>query len=120
MHYSTLWMASHLACGKYVNRGMCWLLTLFYDAKGKKYRLVDLESSPSVSPEERDALRMESDTWALLQLIMPYVPIFIYNSHGLQLSPLAYENLQWIPTPRPSPSSSEIPTHQHPNSLMLS
>lgn len=52
----------------------------FVASRGINYhhRLVDLEAnSTSVSPEELEALRMESDTWALLQTIMPYVHIFI-------------------------------------------
>ncbi|KAK7682153.1 hypothetical protein QCA50_014740 [Cerrena zonata] len=34
-------------------------------------RLIDLEANPSASQEELDVLRMESDTWGLLQAIMP-------------------------------------------------
>ena len=72
-------MVSHLVYGKYVNTGQSYIVS-FVQVLGYteiSVSLAELELDPTSSQEELDALRMESDTWALLQTLTPCATMFL-------------------------------------------
>ena len=60
------------------------------------------DSTYEISQEELDALKMESDTWALLQALMSYVfSLFPFPLYPTQTEHADYEKLHHPTTPTP-------------------